>query len=623
MNTFNETKTLFNFSPISEADIETAELLHGWVNELQVYGAKPKAQDITFAHNIFEVWKRPEVLDRPAIVAAPPGFGKSTMLSIFLRYMVRTYPDTFGAIIVKERLDDIERLATYINHDSTNYARLVRRNNYAYSIRGFDDSIMTREHYEEQFTTQANYNVVIMTTKQFELQVLKDNLNTFASFRDGGENRRPRRTLIIDEKPSLTVPYQLTSRELNELVDDIRACSYRSSGRIKRYYEKARQLINKLRDQIEATDVVERDRITPVERHYVLPRELLRHFAGVHSIEKLTRLRAFEYVTRCGGLISVRSGIVNIQATRKMHYEWTQFNSFVLDGTGRIDPEYAGDDFYLMEPIEKPDYSNVTFHVCKDFNLSKASIESDLHALDTITDECKQIAEKHEGQVLIVTYQQYKKELEYRLDDEIRAGKIRIKHFDGGRGSNEYTTANTAIYIGNLHKGELYYPSKAQATVGDRLGVELSPRYEVNRNGLFFKDPIVEAYKKLDMAVNTIQETNRLRANQKDEEVNFYVFNKDDDMIKHITDSYEGCGVIPYRTSQKLTGKKTAADTIIDFFREMETGATVKQSYIYQSLELERSTFNKAVQTERVQGVMKELGISKMTPGAKFVREAV
>lgn len=622
MNEFSEMKTVFQFPQVIEADIDTEKLIQTWETELQENGAKtPQPQDFMFAYNVFEAWKRSEVLDRPAIVAAPPGFGKSTMLSVYLRHMVRKHPDTFGAIIVKERIEDMERLANYINSESMAYPHLLRRKNYAYFIRGFDESIMTREHYEEQFTAQSNYNIVIMTTKQFELQVLKDNLNTFASFRDDIDSKRPRRTLIIDEKPSLTVPYQITSAEINGLIDDIRASSFKVSGKIKRYYEKARRLINKLRDQIESTDIIERERIEPVKRDYLLPRELLSHFAGVHDIGKLTRLRAFEYVARRGGLVSVRGGIVHIQATRKMHYEWTQFNSFVLDGTGRIDPEYVGDDFYLMEPATKPDYSNVTFHVCRDFNLSKASIESGLDALTNIADECKKIAEKHDGQILIVTYKQHKSELEQQLKDEIEKGKIRIKHFDGGRGSNEYTEANTAIYVGNLHKGELYYPSTAQVTVGDRLGVELSPGFTVNKKGLFFQDPIVEAYKKLDMAVNMVQETNRLRANQKDVDVNFYVFNKDDDMVRHITDSYEGCSVVRYRTTKKLTGKRTAADAIIEFFESMETGGIVKQSSIYKTLELERGTFNKAIKSERVQEVMREYGITKKS--TKYIKEAM
>jgi hypothetical protein len=605
-----------------EANEQSESLVKQWGAEMCKYGdISPTTQDSMFAHFTFEAWNYPHVLDKPVVVAAPPGFGKSTMLSIYLRHMVRTHSDTFGAIIVKERVEDTERLAEYINNEEhTTMAGLLRKKKYAYVIRGFDESTMTYESYQEQFTTQSNYPIVIMTTKQFEIQVLKDNLSTFASFRDGGENKRPRRTLIIDEKPSLTIPYRITSADLNDLVDDIRKASSRSATKLKHYYGKALRLINELRIQVETPEIATTSKITPVNRTYVLPRELLHQFTAVHSVEKLVNLRAFEHIVRTGGLVSFYRGDVIIQSTLKLFYDWTQFNSFVLDGTGRIDPEYAGDDFYLMEPSEKPDYSNVTFHICNDSNLSKASIESDSDALDNIAEECKRIVGSREGQVLIVTYKNNCDELKKRFVEEIESGKVIMKHFDGGRGSNQYVTADTAIYIGNINKGGLYYPTTAQATIGDRLKVELSHEYTVNKKaGLIFKDPIVEEYKKLDMAVNIIQETNRLRANQKQNDVHFYVFNKDSELIDHITNAYPNCKTETYVTTNKLTGKRTNEDKLIEFFVTMDTGQEIKQSVIRNELDMHRNTFTNILQKERVQEAMRRFCIKRK--GNRYIKE--
>ncbi|MDI6678906.1 hypothetical protein QMA02_24180 [Bacillus wiedmannii] len=619
-----ESKQPLEMTTPHEANGESEVLVQRWESEMRKHIANsPTPQDFMFAYHTFEAWNHSKILDKPIVIAAPPGFGKSTMLSVYLRHMAREHSDTFGVIIVKERIEDMERLADYVNSEETQTtAGLFRKKKYAYVIKGYDESIMTREHYEEQFTIQSNYNIVIMTTKQFELQVLKDNLNSFASFRDDTDSKRPRRTLIIDEKPSLTIPYRITSADLNDLVDDIRKASSKSGQKLKRFYGRALHLINKLRTQIESPEIAIISKVNPVDCLYLLPRELLHQFTAVHSIEKLVNLRAFEHIVRTGGLVSLFRGDVIVQSTLKLHYEWTQFNSFVLDGTGRIDPEYTGDNFYLMEPNEKPNYSNVTFHICNDFSLSKSSIENDLDAVDSIADECKRIVESREGQVLIVTYKAHSEELEKRLVDEIESGKVIMKHFDGGRGSNHYVTADSAIYIGNLNKGGLYYPSTAQATVGDRLNIELSCEYDVNKkNGLVYRDPIVEEYKKLDMAVNMVQETNRLRANQKQNEVHFYVFNKDNDMIKHITDAYPHCRTINYVTANKLTGKKTSEDALIEYFANMPSGQEIKQAAIRAELDIHRNTFTKILQKERVQMSLKAHSITRK--GNKYIKEAV
>lgn len=608
-----ETKTTVNLPQLRQPDETVDALIAAWVRELVRHGSTiPTLPDITFAQGVFAAWKRSDTLDRPAIVAAPPGFGKSTMLSAFLHNMVRNSAPAFGAIVVKERLADVKALAAYINED---YAEgpLVRRHSYAYFIEGYDEDAMDREQYAAQFTTQANYPVVIMTTKQFELQVLKGNISAFHAFIDEDKVSRPRRTLLIDEKPILTVSYALTENEINQLLEDIRVAGVRANSKLKLFYRTARDRIVKLRDQYETTDTVERvSRLQPVDRMYLLPRDLLNQFTAVHSddITKLARLRALEHVIRYGGIFSITHGAVNVQSARKMSYEWTSYNAFVLDGTGRIDPEYASGDFYVIEPENKPDYSNVTFNVCNAFNLSKGSIRGDVEALDNITAECKRIVARHSGAVLIVTYNEFKDALESKLADEVASGRVVFKHFDGGRGSNDYVGIDTAIYIGTLNKGSLFYPAQAQAVLGDSAGVTLGIDFTVCRNGLTYKDPVVESYRQLDTAVNIVQETNRLRANRKTEPVNFYVFSRDEATTQHITDAYTGCKIAEYYTDMKLAGAKTADDNIVAFLRSMSAGTRIKQSEIYRQLGITRKTMQRFM--ANAQPTLDRLGVLKM-----------
>jgi hypothetical protein len=579
-----------------------------WDMTMREYGAELDGIDVGFAYQTFFTWSQPGVLDLPVIVGATPGFGKSTMLSTYLRHMVRKHPDTFGAIVVKERLDDMDRLADEINSDGTEQPALLRRNNYAYVIRGYDENEMTREHYEEQFTTQAQYNVVIMTTKQFELQALKDNLGAFGRFRDGRGSNKPRRLLLVDEKPSLIVSHRLDYEQLNTLKADILQASHEATGKRQAYVNKTFDVINELSGVIEQTDETGRHKLEPLKPGYMLPRKLLANFGEVYGVEKLQVLRSFERAVGYGGEINAFNGRVSIVSTYFLHYDITDFNTFILDGTGDIDPEYIGRDFNLIMPIEKPDCSNVTFHVCDQYGLSKTSITQNLDALDNIAAECRRIVERHDGKTLIVTYKEFAPILAKKLDD---LEDVVFKHFDGGRGSNDYVGADNAIYIGNLHKGPSYYSTAAQAVIGGRIGCELDITQKKSGGRYVYTDKLVEQFKSLDMAVNMIQETNRLRANKKQENVNFYVFSNDGEMVRHILDAYEGAKLTKYTPIEKLIGKKTTADLIIDFFAEMEQGE-VKGSHIYKTLNIEGSTFRHAIKQDRVQQAMKKYNIEKV-----------
>ncbi|MDY0409957.1 hypothetical protein [Paracerasibacillus soli] len=94
-----------------------AAITNEWKNELtSVYNAHnitPSQSE--FATMTFNTWLRDRRIDKPVIIAAPPAFGKSAMMSMFLRVMCANFPDTFGAVVVKERLDDLKELRDEIN----------------------------------------------------------------------------------------------------------------------------------------------------------------------------------------------------------------------------------------------------------------------------------------------------------------------------------------------------------------------------------------------------------------------------------------------------------------------------------------------------------------------------
>lgn len=582
---------------ISEAQAMASE----WKRLLLQNGAEPSRADISYATQTFAVWQETRIIDKPVIIAAPPAFGKSTMLSVFLREMVKKDPETFSAIIVKERVDDVRALVEEIN------AGIVGSRN-AYAIRGYDPAIMTREQYNEQFNEFVFYNVVVMTTKQFELQTLKKNLTKFVDYRNSFGRSLPRRLLMIDEKPSLVLNHTLTTRSLNTFISDVQQASRNEKGERASYYAKTLSIVNQLREVLESGEEMPGKKFPPINPRYKVPAQMERDYSRVHGHSQITLLRAFEKVVSSGGIYDIKQAIATITTTQIVHYEYTLFNTFILDGTGSKDPDYISSDFYLSTPAEMPTYENVTFHICDKFNLSKTSLTSQPLALQRVAEVIRTIAEKKEAKTLVVTYKMHAD----ALSELLIGSNTVIKHFDGGRGSNAFVGCDSAVYIGSLFKGTTYYSSTAQAVAGERLGIELDAEYKMNKaTGITFNDNLINEYRDIDMAVNMIQETNRLRASRKKQSVDIYIFNKSHAMVTHLVESYPMARLKDFTPIERIVGKETTADALIRYFADMPAGSKVRGSSIKQTLDIHKNTFTKQMQSERVIRAMELYGITK------------
>ena len=111
-----------------------------------------------------------------------------------------------------------------------------------------------------------------------ELQTLRGNLKKFNIFSrdENNQNDYPRRLLLIDEKPSLTVSRTLTTVQLNGLVDEIRSISIEASGRVQKYVGDTLKVINDLRAVMENTQDMKTYKMQPLKPGYKLHYKLLR-----------------------------------------------------------------------------------------------------------------------------------------------------------------------------------------------------------------------------------------------------------------------------------------------------------------------------------------------------------
>ena len=187
---------------------------------------------------------------------------------------------------------------------------------------------------------------------------------------------------------------------------------------------------------------------------------------------------------------------------------------------------------------------------------------------------------------------------------------IKLKHYDGGRGTNDYEGIDTAVYIGNLFKGDYVYRGATQQLLDGRLDRELKPTATLTKNGLRLDDDLAQEYRELDQAVNFIQELNRTRPNNKEHEVNFYILNKDHGMMDLIYRDYPKAGKRTYAPLYKLLAtKETYEDKVIEFLKTMVQGQEFTKGIIRERLGINQDTFKKILQSAKLKAVCKELDI--------------
>lgn len=559
--------------------------------------------DADFARLITAGFMTDVRLDNPVVFAAECGFGKSTLLELFLRHKTES-DDRFGAIVVKQKREEVEALTNAINRNlSCDGSERVRYKR-AFAIRGYDPTKMTYKRYRRQFRHQAYYPVIVMTAEMFARQSSMRLLDRFSSFYDVNGKRRPRRLLLIDERPVITRAYQLSVDDVNRLISDVRDVSHQRHGSSAGYYREFLEYAQELRHILETCE--KKQRIEPIDFDYELPDELRKDWCDIYEGDDFDALSSFEGAIRFGGLVALRFGTPYLSVVQRVYYEWTQYNPFILDATAPTDPYYKAYDFDIIAQPEPHRYDNVVFNICDTENLSKSFFDNNPDSLSIAAETVKEIANKHE-KTMVVVYKDYYHEMESLLAEEIEAGKIMMKYFDSGRATNEYRECDAAVFLGWLLKGEAYYPQVASAIHDTLL------RYDVRieRTGLHFEDERVEAFKAGELVTERIQDVHRIRPRTTTRSVNIYLFHRDDDITSKVAGSFPGARQVEFIPTRRLSGRRTHADNFIDYLRDMEPGERVKSKEIYESLGISRNGFANVQKEPRVIRAMREYGVIK------------
>lgn len=586
------------------------EVTDGFKALLLARGYEVSAVDLAFASGMVTAWNAPDDMDYPVVFAAECGFGKSTLLEVYLRYMTATDPH-FGAIIVKQKKDEVEALTNAINQNDTVEGRVGVRHRRAFAIRGFDPAVTSYESHRRQFNRQAYYPVAVMTAEMFARQSTMRVLDRFSSFYDRDEQRRPRRLLVIDERPVLTRTHSVSVEDVNRLIEDVRLITHQTKQRsgpatrreINSDYREFLAFAQQLRGELEACDVPKR--LTPIDFDYVLPDGLRRLWSDLYDGESFDALATFESTVRLGGMVYLRRGVTPVvTVSHRVYYEWTAFRPFILDATAATDPYYAAGNFIVLESPNPHAYGNVQFHVCTGENLSKSFFENHHQSFEEVAGMVREIAEKHH-KTMVVFYKEHLPQLESYLAEDIQSGRVVTKHFDSGRASNDYKDCDAAVFLGWLLKGEAYYPQVASAIYDELLSYESW----VDMTGVHYRDARVESFKVGELVTERIQDVHRIRPRSSDYPVSVYLFHRDEQVLGKIIGSFPGAHRREFIPRRQLKGPSKNVSNLIEFFRAMPAGSRIKSKEIYESLGIHRNTFASLQVDVDVIEALEELGI--------------
>lgn len=570
-------------------------------------GIEVSEEQALFTLATFHLWTQEKSMNKPVIINSPCGSGKSTMIEVFASYMVRRYPNTFGCVIVKDKLSQVEETVASVN-------RSVGKE-VAYGLKGFNPKIISKIEYQEQFKEQLVFPILVITQAMLSRKANSGTLEEIAYFYNEESFKQRRTQLLIDEKPHLVSTFTFNEKTLHDLFLDIKKVTGGKGTGFKQFEVVFKQLRRKLEKHNQENSV-----LPSIQKSYTINKRLRIEWDSNYDGEDFGKLFAFEKIIQQGGYLTTNQhGQTSITYSCKTFFEWTILNPFIMDGTSSIDMEYSTyhDKFLLLQPMEVKSYDHVTFKLCDQTTFSKSFFANNEDSFVKTVQMVKDIVKQHE-KTMVVVYKQDLSQYQEAFSDEIEQGKIMLKYFDNGRSTNEYQDCDSAIFLSWLLKPANQYLAKTSAIVGKLVDHE-NTRHKTK--GFMFADKRAEYVKLHDLILERIQDIERTRLGTKRTPKTIYMFHRDMNFLQKITSHFPNANSERFVIIEKLSdSKQTNEDNLIEFLRTMKNGTEVKGKYLYEEvLNVDRKTLSRLQRKPRVTEAMKQFGIKKV--GQKFVKE--
>lgn len=415
--------------------------------------------------------------DKPVVIAMEMGLGKSTMIEEFLKLKLNTDND-FGAIVVKERIEDILALEANLNGK----AKAVYSFYPDYCLKGYKEyqravckSCEAECKIKKAIIEQKNYPVLLMSSERFRLEMLYgQHLKDFLIFYDEEGLEHRRNILIIDEKPPLAINRPITRydiRKVYEVIQNIQPESelYNEAQHLMVYLKKLNALLN---------DLDYSSPFLPVfEPGFRLSDKFKRFFEDAYLENDVEILEHIASLIRKGGVLRAEKVKIKLEA-QAITTDYIEFaklkglKTIIFDGTAKYDVEYRDEQFAMLELPDIRNYDNLTIYNCP-INMSRTNVlskkSSERFDFQKLFWDLESIKGK---EVFVLTYQKLvntvKKDMENTKFYE--NNHIYLDHYNNIKGKNIYADCTVMLNLGINYKGDAYYLAKA-ISLGEDLRV--------------------------------------------------------------------------------------------------------------------------------------------------------
>lgn len=564
-------------------------------------GIKYKEHEKELLQTAFHLFMYEGQVQSPTVIAFPPSFGKSTALIEYAVHMSELAP-LYGAVVIK---DTRQQVTEYAEEANLKAGRMI-----CYPLLGKTDEQALGE-YRTQFEASENFPFVVMTKAMFQTRSNMQDLKRFAFWRDSLGNARRRATLFFDEPPIIENTTELNSQDISKLLETVRQYSFNWKGKKESYYKLIKEKASQLREILEDENL-KKGYFEAVDSSFRLPEKLKRDFSFKYTGEESDLLTGFEAMINSGGYKVQTELKASLSVTYKAFGEWTTFNPIILDGTGHIDGIYKKHNFSMLTLEEAPEqYNNVTIkYYSSGGSYSKTNIRNKRNeAIDNMAKIVRELSANYES-TMVVTHKEFWYLLNDELAQEITEGKIQMKYYDNGRSTNAYDKCDSAIFFGELNKGEQFYHSVARYRANS--SEDLEGGFQVGRGGNSFSDSTVQDVYVNDSVVQRLQEMHRLRPRNKDSQIVFHFIGKNDELLK-VAEHLKGATVEEFKPKTGGLIKPTSKELFSSWLQEFAKGEkkTMKVKEVYESeLGISRAQWGIIKKDAEVVALMHSLGVS-------------
>jgi len=527
--------------------------------------------------------------DKPIVIPAVPGLGKTTLIIIAIVFNLK-YKLNFGAVLVVERLETIQLITDTINKEfGEDKAYPMMGYEVGYCKEGYTkyrpsqcrtcpvkvDDCRVKYNYQRQ----KQFPVVVISHKRLfdmsEKQDLLEALRYWESMPSASTGKidlnstHQRPLLLIDERPTLVENVKTYSETLTTLLADVKKYT-------PKFYPEVLSGVNLIRDYYSSPE--DYQHIDSTSQGFYWTSDFTFTWVADYLGDFPEYPELVAKIIREGGLYHGTDH--SITTTHYSNTYWQDFSTFIYDGTADLDPEYRDDSFNFADIPHLRPYENLTINVCMDQNLSKTYYQEHTGFVRDFCEDIKEIAVT--GNTYVVAYKDYEAEYEQHLKN---VQNINIEHYGATKGANHLMENVNIVCTGILNKGEPYYLSKTIAINGNVDSFQSDTSDRVRR----FSDVTAESIKIFDMITDLVQEIFRthLRDHSSDVNVNVYLCTRDANIVHNLKETFKGCTISrEWMPTALLGSRELFGKFFIEHGSEYKTKTKLVRTFLEQGHEL-------------------------------------